>query len=62
MISATSLPVINKIINTKFALGEDALFAYNRIQIWFAILLGLLTAITQYFKYKNTSKKFIWRE
>ena len=62
IIGATSLPVINKIINTKFALGEDALFAYNRIQIWFAILLGLLTAITQYFKYKNTSKKFIWKK
>lgn len=62
IIVATSLPVINKVIKTKFALGEDVLFVYNRIQIWFAILLGLLTAVTQYFKYKNTSKKILYKK
>ncbi len=62
IIGATSLPVINKIMHSGFALGEDVPFAYNRIQIWFAILLGLLTAITQYFKYKNTPKKFVWKK
>lgn len=62
IIGATSLPVVNKIIHSDFALGEDIPFAYNRIQIWFAMLLGVLTAITQYFKYKNTPKKFVWKK
>lgn len=62
IIGITSFPIINKIIKTNFALGEDVPFAYNRIQIWFAILLGILTAIAQYFKYKNTPKKFIWKK
>ncbi|MFT3823613.1 MAG: cytochrome c biogenesis protein CcsA [Chitinophagaceae bacterium] len=58
IIIATSLPVINKIFGSKFAIGEDREFSYNRIQIFVAIVLGVLTAITQYFKYKNTSKEY----
>jgi cytochrome c-type biogenesis protein CcmF len=58
----TSLPVINKIINTNFAIGEDAEFFYNRIQVFVAILLGTLTAVTQYLKYKNTDKKYLIRK
>ena len=60
----TSLPVINKIISLfigeskevfkPLALGEDTALAYNRIQIFVAIIIGLLTAITQYLKYKST--------
>lgn len=53
----TSLPVINKIINTNFAIGEDPEFFYNRIQVFVAILLGILTAVTQYLKYRNTDRK-----
>jgi cytochrome c-type biogenesis protein CcmF len=64
VIIATSLPVINKIAGTKWTVGEDATFAYNRIEIFIAILLGLLTAVTQYLKYKQTEKvyfvKKIW--
>ena len=55
----TSLPVINKMINTNFTVGEDPEFFYNRIQIFVAILLGMLTAVTQYLKYKNTDKKYL---
>jgi cytochrome c-type biogenesis protein CcmF len=55
----TSLPVINKILNTNFTIGEDAEFFYNRIQIFVAILLGVLTAVTQYLKYKNTDKGYL---
>ena len=55
----TSLPVINKIINTNFTIGEDREFFYNRIQIFVAILLGILTAVTQYLKYRNTEKKYL---
>ncbi|NII26759.1 cytochrome c biogenesis protein CcsA [Pseudoflavitalea sp. X16] len=53
---ATSLPVINKIFGTSFAIGEDREFPYNRIMIFVAVVLGILTAITQYLKYKNTAK------
>lgn len=58
----TSLPVINKLINTNFTIGEDPEFFYNRIQVFVAILLGVLTAVTQYLKYKNTDKKYFFKK
>lgn len=58
---ATSLPVINKLFRTNFTMGEDTLFSYNRVIIFVAIILGLLTAVTQYLKYKQTDAKFFWR-
>ena len=58
----TSLPVINKIINSNFTIGEDAEFFYNRIQVFVAILLGILTSVTQYLKYKSTDKKYLVRK
>jgi len=58
----TSLPVINKIINSNFTIGEDVEFFYNRIQVFVAILLGILTAVTQYLKYKNTDKLYLIRK
>jgi cytochrome c-type biogenesis protein CcmF len=54
----TSLPVINKIFNTNFNIGTDVEFFYNRIQVFVAIVLGVLTALTQYLKYKNTNKSW----
>lgn len=61
IIISTSLPVINKIIGTNWALGEDVEFSYNRIQVWIAILIGLLTAVSQFFKYKSTQPKQVLR-
>jgi cytochrome c-type biogenesis protein CcmF len=58
----TSLPVINKVIKTNFTIGEDAEFFYNRIQVFVAILLGILTAVTQYLKYKNTDKRYLLKK
>ncbi len=52
---ATSLPVINHLFGTKWTTGDDPKFAYNRIEIFIAIILGLLTAMVQYLKYKNSS-------
>lgn len=52
---ATSLPVINTVFGTKWSTGDDPKFAYNRIEIFIAIILGLLTATVQYLKYKNSS-------
>lgn len=56
IIVGTSLPVINKIFKTNFAIGADPEFSYNRIQVFIAIILGILTAVTQYLKYKSTNK------
>lgn len=58
IIGKTSLPVFNKLFGTKWAAPENPEYAYNQIQINVAIILGVLTAITQYLRYKNTSWKF----
>ncbi len=64
IIGLTSIPVYNKIPFLKdwiaklndgpLALPEDPEFAYNKVMVLIAIIIGLLTAITQYFKYKNS--------
>ena len=54
----TSLPVINKIFGTHKAIGEDPEYVYNRVMILIAVVIGLLTAITQYLKYKKTPRSF----
>jgi cytochrome c-type biogenesis protein CcmF len=55
----TSIPVWNKMFGLKLAPPADPMNHYNRIQIWIAIVLGLLMAITHFLKYKNTDfKKF----
>lgn len=70
IIGLTSIPVynkigwlswiINKVNGGPLALPEDPEFAYNKVMVLIAIIIGILTAITQYFKYKNTgSKEFI---
>jgi cytochrome c-type biogenesis protein CcmF len=58
----TSLPVINKVFNTNFTVGAEVEFFYNRIQIFVAIVLGILTAVTQYLKYRNTNKKYFGKK
>ena len=72
---STSLPVLNLFITSlskifgfsapkNWSVGEDAAFAYNRIEIFVAILLGILTAFGQFLRYKWTSReqlaKKIW--
>jgi cytochrome c-type biogenesis protein CcmF len=61
----TSLPVFNKVFDTKYAPAQDVEFSYNRIQIFIVIIIGILTAVTQYLKYRETSsgyffKKMMW--
>ncbi len=65
IIAKTSVPVYNKIMGTKIAPPEDVEFSYNKIIVLVAIIIGLLTALTQYLKYKDTSrnyflKKMVW--
>jgi cytochrome c-type biogenesis protein CcmF len=62
IIFKTSLPVFNKILNTNLAEPENAEFSYNQIQIFVAVILATLTAITQYFKYKETSRAYFWKK
>jgi cytochrome c-type biogenesis protein CcmF len=62
----TSLPVFNKIVHhfgflqrifkNAFSQPEDVERTHNTVQIFVAIVIGLLTATTQYFRYKDTPK------
>ena len=56
-------PIYNKITGQSTAAPEDIEFSYNKIQIFVAIVIGLLTAFAQYLKYKKTGtgwvKKFV---
>jgi cytochrome c-type biogenesis protein CcmF len=62
IIGQTSLPVINKLFSMNLATPEDVEFSYNSIQIYVAIIIAVLTAITQYFKYKGTASSMFWRK
>lgn len=55
IITMTSIPVFNKLFGTsKASAGPDY---YNAVQIWFAMGIVILTAIGQYFKYKQSDVK-----
>ncbi|MCB9055799.1 MAG: cytochrome c biogenesis protein CcsA [Chitinophagales bacterium] len=58
IIGKTSVPVINKVFGTNIAAPEDPEYAYNSIQVYVAVIIAVLTAITQYLKYKETSRSF----
>lgn len=62
IIGQTSLPVFNKIFGTKHAPAQDVEFSYNRILIFIAFIIGILTAITQYLKYKETSSSVFFKK
>ncbi|HVW62684.1 MAG TPA: cytochrome c-type biogenesis CcmF C-terminal domain-containing protein, partial [Puia sp.] len=59
VIVSTSLPVINLMRDKKLTVGDDPTFAYNRVEIFIAVLLGLFTAVTQFLKYKQTSRDYL---
>ena len=58
----TSMPVFNKIFGTKIAPPEDPEFSYNKVMVLVAFIIGILTAISQYFKYKNTPRSYIFKK
>jgi cytochrome c-type biogenesis protein CcmF len=62
IIGKTSLPVFNKIFEIKKAPQEDPEFAYNSIQVYVAVIIGLLSAVGQYLKYKETSSRYFWKK
>jgi cytochrome c-type biogenesis protein CcmF len=55
-------PIYNKLNDKTTAAPEDAEFSYNKVQIFVAIVIGILTAATQYLKYKETPKGFFWKK
>ena len=59
IIAKTSVPVFNKIFNTKIAPPEDVEFGYNKVLMLVTIIIGLLTAVTQYLKYKDTNATYL---
>jgi cytochrome c-type biogenesis protein CcmF len=58
----TSIPVYNKIFGSKIAPPEKAEFTYNQIHVFVAIIVALLTAVTQYLRYKETSTKYFLKK
>ncbi|HEX2534785.1 MAG TPA: cytochrome c biogenesis protein CcsA, partial [Chitinophagaceae bacterium] len=68
IIIMTSIPVFNKIVALftgkestfkPLAMGEDSAMAYNRIQLFVAVVIGLLSGFGMYLKYKSTGKPFL---
>ena len=55
----TSIPVWNKLFGTNLAPPLDPIAHYNSFQIPLAIILAILIAVTQYFKYKKTDPQQI---
>lgn len=53
---ATSVPVINKVFYTNYAIGSDINLIYNDKLIVAGIVLGFLIGIGQFFNYKKTTK------
>jgi cytochrome c-type biogenesis protein CcmF len=58
IIAVTSVPVYNKVFNTNIADPQDREFAYNKVMVMVAIIIGMLTAVSQYFKYRQTGRKY----
>jgi cytochrome c-type biogenesis protein CcmF len=62
IIIQTSWPALSSMLSdTPLAMGQNQEYQYNKVQIWVAIIAGLLTAITQYLKYKSTTGSFFWK-
>jgi len=62
IIAVTSLPVYNKIFGTNYADPQDREFTYNKVLVLIAFIVGVLTALSQYFKYRNTNKGYLFKK
>jgi cytochrome c-type biogenesis protein CcmF len=72
IIAVTSIPVYNKtpllknlilrIHGGPLAMPENAEFIYNKVMVLVAIIVGMLTATGQYFKYKSTPKGYFLKK
>jgi cytochrome c-type biogenesis protein CcmF len=55
-------PIYNKLTGKTTSAPEDPEFSYNKIQIFVAVVLGLLTAAAQYLKYKDTNRTTFFKK
>ncbi|HMC99772.1 MAG TPA: cytochrome c-type biogenesis CcmF C-terminal domain-containing protein, partial [Ferruginibacter sp.] len=59
IIAKTSVPVYAEITGSKIAPPKQVEISYNKILLPVTIIIAILSAITQYFKYKSTPTKYI---
>jgi cytochrome c-type biogenesis protein CcmF len=67
VLAGTSIPVVNSIlggfgIEKKLAPPTDAIAFYSNFQIWFAIAVGLLSAVGQFFWWKKIDRKILMNQ
>jgi cytochrome c-type biogenesis protein CcmF len=64
VLAGTSIPVVNAIMSNfgvekKLAPPTDAVDFYSKFQIWFAIAIGILSAVGQFFWWKKVDRKLL---
>ncbi len=59
IIAITSVPVYNKVFGQHIADPQDREFTYNKVLVLVAVIVGILSGISQYFKYRLTDKKYL---
>ncbi|MBX3102918.1 MAG: cytochrome c biogenesis protein CcsA [Bacteroidetes bacterium] len=57
----TSMPVINKIFGTRLAAPSEVQYFYYRWNVWFGILIALLSAVGQFFYWTRIEKASLLR-
>lgn len=67
VIAATSIPVINKVaefigIDLRLAPPTDQIGFYSKFQLWFAVALGLLSGVGQFFWWKKMDGKLFFNQ
>ncbi len=62
IIAKTSVPVYNKVFGTNIANPENVEYSYNKVLILVAIIIALLSAITQYFKYRSSPANYVLKK
>ena len=67
VLAGTSIPVVNSILSgfgveKKLAPPTDAIAFYSKFQIWFAIAVGLLSAVGQFFWWKKIDRKILMNQ
>jgi cytochrome c-type biogenesis protein CcmF len=67
VLAGTSIPVVNSILSgfgveKKLAPPTDAIAFYSKFQIWFAIAVGLLSAVGQFFWWQKIDRKILMNQ
>jgi cytochrome c-type biogenesis protein CcmF len=57
ILASTSVPVFNAVFGTEIAPPADVIAHYNKWQVPFAVVIAIISAFSQYLKYKKTDPK-----